>query len=133
MLFTYFRDGRAVPALILALGAMTVLGAPLAAQTPAPRQTPPPAQKPAPAQTPAPAPAAPGQAAAPKAAELPAARSIVDRHIKAVGGREAILSHTSQHATGTFTVPAQGLTGSVEIFGAANPNRAALKVNVPGL
>jgi hypothetical protein len=30
-------------------------------------------------------------------------------------------------------VPAQGLVGTVEIFGAANPNRATLRVQVPGL
>jgi hypothetical protein len=113
MFFTRSRDGRAVPVLIVALAAVSVFAAPLSGQAPA--AAPPPAAK----------------AEAP--AELPSARSIIDRHIKAIGGRDAVLSHTSQHATGTFSVPAQGLVGTVEIFGAANPNRAALKVNVPGL
>ena len=111
MFFTSSRDGRAVPVLIVALAAVSLYAAPVYAQAPA---TPPPA-------------------AAKLEAELPSARSLIDRHVKAIGGRDAVLSHTSQHATGTFSVPAQGLVGTVEIFGAANPNRAALKVNVPGL
>jgi len=112
-----------VRALIVAVAAGCLCTAPAAAQSPAP---PPATATPRPAPTPPAAPAAAN-------AELPSARSIIDRHIKAVGGRDAVLSHTSQHATGTFSVPAQGLVGTVEIFGAAKPNRAALKVNVPGL
>jgi hypothetical protein len=111
MFFTSPRGGRAVPVLIAAFAAVALDAASLNAQAPA---TPPPA-------------------AAKVEAELPSARSIIDRHIKAIGGKDAVLSHTSQHATGTFSVPAQGLVGTVEIFGAANPNRAALKVQVPGL
>jgi hypothetical protein len=113
MFFSSSGDGRAVPVLIVALAAVSFGVTPLYAQATAAPPT-----------------------SAPKAeaeAELPSARSIIDRHIKAIGGREAVLSHTSQHATGTFSVPAQGLVGTVEIYGAANPNRAALKVNVPGL
>jgi hypothetical protein len=109
--FTSPRGGRAVPVLIAVFAAVGLGAASLNAQAPA---TPPPA-------------------AAKVEAELPSARSIIDRHIKAIGGKDAVLSHTSQHATGTFSVPAQGLVGAVEIFGAANPNRAALKVQVPGL
>jgi hypothetical protein len=68
----------------------------------------------------------------PAAAELPDARTIVDRHIKAIGGRDAILAHKSMHATGTLSVPASGISGPVEIFGAA-PDRALLKSTVPGI
>src|SRR3954452_22000387 len=114
MFFTTSRDGRAVPLLallIVALAAVCFHPALVAAQE-----------------------TATAPAAAPKAeGELPSARSIIDRHIKAIGGRDAVLSHTSQHATGTFSVPAQGLVGTVEIFGAANPHRAALKENVAGV
>lgn len=113
MFFTSSRDGRrAVPVVIVALAAVSLCAAPLYAQATA---TPPSAAK------------------AEAEVELPPARTIIDRHVKAIGGRDAVLSHTSQHATGTFSVPAQGLVGTVEIFAAANPNRAALKVNVPGL
>jgi hypothetical protein len=115
MFFSNSRDGRTVPVLIVALVALSSGATPLYAQA-----------------TAAPSTSAP-KAEAEAEAELPSARSIIERHIKAIGGREAVLSHTSQHATGTFSVPAQGLVGTVEIYGAANPNRAALKVNVPGL
>src|SRR3954471_17045862 len=66
-------------------------------------------------------------------AKLPAAREIIDRHIKAIGGREAGLAHKSMHATGTLSVPASGLNGPVEIFGAANPDRVILKSTVAGI
>ena len=76
------------------------------------------------------APAAPPKRAA--AAELPDARTIVDRHIKAIGGREAILARKSMHATGTLSMPANGISGPVEIFNAA-PDRALLKASVAGI
>jgi hypothetical protein len=118
MFFTSSRDGRAVPVMMAALAAVA-LAAPLYGQATAQPSAPPTPSSSSP----------PAKAEA----ELPSARSIIDRHIKAIGGRDAVMSHTSQHATGTFSVPAQGLVGTIEIFGAANPNRAALKVNVPGL
>lgn len=72
------------------------------------------------------APAKP-EAAAPA---LPDARELINRHIKAIGGREAILSHTSMHATGTLLVPSSNLNGDMEIFVAANPNRQYVKTTV---
>ena len=72
--------------------------------------------------------------AAPKAAteNLPAASDIIARHVRAIGGREAVLSHSSSHATGTFGVPAAGLTGTVEVF-AAKPNRMLMRITVPDI
>jgi hypothetical protein len=67
------------------------------------------------------------------AAELPSARSIIDRHVKAIGGREAVLSHKSQHGIGTFAVAASGMNGTFEMFGATNPDRILLKVSMPGV
>jgi hypothetical protein len=67
------------------------------------------------------------------ASELPDAREIINRHIKAIGGREAILAHKSIHATGTLSVPASGITGSMEIFGATNPDRVVVKTTVTGI
>lgn len=72
------------------------------------------------------APAKP-EAAAPA---LPDARELINRHIKAIGGREAILSHTSMHATGTLLVPSSNMTGDMEIFVAANPNRQYVRTTV---
>jgi len=67
------------------------------------------------------------------AAPLPDAREIINRHIQAVGGREAILAHKSMHATGTLSVPASGIDGPMEIFGATNPDRVIVKMTVPGI
>lgn len=67
------------------------------------------------------------------ASELPPAREIINRHIKAVGGREAILARKSMHASGTLTAPAQGMSGPVEIFGAANPDRVVVRTKVEGI
>lgn len=70
-------------------------------------------------------------AAAPAA--LPEGRALVDRHVKEVGGREAILSHKSMHVKGTLSIPASGITGPIEIFGATNPDRVIVKTSIPGI
>ena len=64
-------------------------------------------------------------------AELPAARTIIDRHIKEVGGREAILAQASTHATGTVSVPSAGLSGTLEAFH-AKPNKFLQRMTLPG-
>ena len=63
---------------------------------------------------------------------LPSARSVIDRHLKAIGGRGAVLAHSSTRATGIFSVPSQGMTGAIEVF-AAKPNKSMVKINIPGL
>lgn len=65
--------------------------------------------------------------------ELPDAREIINRHIKAVGGREAILERKSLHAVGTLSIPAQGLGGPMEIFHATGPDRTHMKFTVSGI
>jgi hypothetical protein len=65
-------------------------------------------------------------------AELPPAREVVDRHIKAIGGREAILAQSSTHATGTVSLPAAGLTGKLEAFH-AKPNKYLQRLSLPGI
>lgn len=72
------------------------------------------------------------EAPKPAAEKLPAASDLIARHIKAIGGREAVMSHSSSHASGTFGVPAAGMTGTVEVF-AAKPNRMLMKITIPGL
>lgn len=64
------------------------------------------------------------------ASELPDARDLINRHVTAIGGREAILSHKSMHATGTLSVPSSGMSGELEIFAAANPNRLLVKTTI---
>jgi hypothetical protein len=79
------------------------------------------------AQAPAVKPAAPAANA-----PLPEARTIVERHIKAIGGREAILAHKSMHASGTLSIPSSGITGPVDIYGAA-PDRVLVRASVAGI
>lgn len=75
---------------------------------------------------------APAKTEAPASASLPSARDIINKHIKAVGGRDAILAHKSMHGTGTVSVPASGMNGTIEVFGAA-PNLQVIKITMGGI
>jgi hypothetical protein len=108
------QTGVALFALMLSAAAL------VAAQT---RTLPPPARPPKQAPS---APAADAQRA------LPPAREIIARHVKAIGGRAAILSHSSTRATGTVSVPSSGITGSLEMI-AAKPNRSLVRFTLPGV
>lgn len=72
------------------------------------------------------------QAPAAQAEKLPSARSIIDRHIAAIGGRAAVLSHSSTRATGEFSVASAGMKGTLEVF-AAKPDKSLVKINIPGV
>ena len=63
---------------------------------------------------------------------LPTARSIIDRHILAVGGRAAILARSSSHAVGTVSIPSAGMTGSVDVF-TAKPDKSLLRITLGGI
>ncbi len=63
---------------------------------------------------------------------LPDAREIINRHVKAIGGRAAVLAVKSMHGTGTLLVPSNGMTGTIEVFGAA-PNLQVVKIIVGGM
>ena len=82
------------------------------------------------AQTPAKAP--PKPAASAQASALPPAQQIIDRYVAAIGGRDAILRHSSYRATGAFEMPAAGIRGDLELAH-AKPNKMAMKVTIPGL
>jgi hypothetical protein len=73
----------------------------------------------------------PAQGAAASAA-LPAAADLMDGHIKAIGGRDALLSRSSLHAVGKVEMPSAGVTGTLEMF-AAKPNKTLLKMSLPGI
>src|SRR5262245_40455947 len=68
----------------------------------------------------------------PAKASLPAARTVIDRYIKEIGGREAVLAQTSSHMIGTVAMPAAGLTGTVEAFH-AKPNKSLQRISLPGI
>lgn len=76
--------------------------------------------------------AAAQQPAAPDSTKLPPARTVIDRHVKAIGGRDAILSKSSSRVTGTIAVPSAGLTGTFEMF-AARPNLTLVRTKLVGV
>ena len=76
---------------------------------------------------------APATPAEKKADPLPSGREVIDRYVAAIGGRAAILSHTSLHTTGTYAVPSSGMVGTMETFSAAKPDRVLQRVAVPGV
>lgn len=115
------RRGLALPRFAGAAALAATMGiVPLALDAQAPQTQPPPPK--------------PGTATAakPAADKLPTARSIIAKYIAAIGGREAILSHTSTRSTGTFTVSSAGMTGSIELF-AAKPNKSVVKITIAGV
>jgi hypothetical protein len=120
------RHRRVVSSGLAAVGLAVVVsaGSALSAQAP---------QAPAPSKPARGAQGAKAPASAPEStASLPSARSIIDRHIEAVGGREAILSHTSSHATGTMTVAGAGITGVLDVY-SAKPDKSLVKINLGGI
>jgi hypothetical protein len=68
----------------------------------------------------------------PADAPLPPAQAIVDRHIEAVGGRAAIKSHNSVKVSGSISVPANGMSGTLEVF-AARPNKTRANMTLAGI
>jgi hypothetical protein len=47
---------------------------------------------------------------------LPSAKSLMDKHDAAVGGRAALDKHTSIHQAGTLSLAAQGLEATIDIY-----------------
>jgi hypothetical protein len=67
-----------------------------------------------------------------KDAALPTVDAILDKNVKAVGGKEAIEKITSRLIKGSFEIEALGVTGApVEIFAKA-PNKNSTKIDIPG-
>ena len=96
------------------------------------------AAAPAPPAPAKPAPAAPQQPAATKqepstaSRGLPSARAIVEKYVEAIGGRKAILAHSSSHATGAFTVAGAGISGTIDIYN-AKPAKSLVKTTIGGI
>ncbi len=66
------------------------------------------------------------------ATSLPAARTIIDRYVQAIGGREAVLRHNSIRSVGSFEMPAAGVKGNLTVVQVA-PNRMAMRMELPGM
>lgn len=65
-------------------------------------------------------------------AELPDARHLIDRHIEAIGGREALLAQNEAVMHGEFAMPAAGVTGSMMMASRASGDRVMV-IELPGL
>lgn len=65
------------------------------------------------------------------AAALPSVDEILDKYIKATGGKEANEKITSRMMKGTFEMPAMGMTGSIEAYTQA-PNKFANITDIAG-
>jgi hypothetical protein len=70
--------------------------------------------------------------AVPTETDLPPARAIVDRYVGAVGGAEAFARHTSRHAKGRISMPAQGVEGEMEML-AARPDLMRVRMTIQGV
>lgn len=65
-------------------------------------------------------------------ADLPPARQIIERFVTAIGGADAVRKYKSRRAVGTFSVPAQGLSGALEVLAAA-PDRQLVRISLSGI
>ena len=65
-------------------------------------------------------------------AALPAAKDLVARHVAAIGGRDAVARYSTMRSTGTFSMPAAGLSGDMVVV-QGRDGRAMLKITVPGM
>jgi hypothetical protein len=63
-------------------------------------------------------------------ASLPSAREIVDRHIRSVGGREALLKLRSRYVWAKYERRSRQVSGNLEVF-AARPNKRVIKIEYP--
>jgi len=63
---------------------------------------------------------------------LPSAKDVYARYIEALGGEAALTQHTSSHITGSFSAPAQGIDGTLEIFSSA-PMLLRVNIGIPGI
>jgi outer membrane lipoprotein-sorting protein len=67
-----------------------------------------------------------------QAGQLPTAAELVARHAKAMGGEAAYKAIKSFRARGTFSMPAQGISGAVEVV-TARPNRLRMTIEIAGI
>jgi hypothetical protein len=63
---------------------------------------------------------------------LPDAQKVIDRHVEAAGGRQAIKGHSSMRIKGSMTIPANGMSGTLELF-VARPNKTVAKTTIAGI
>jgi hypothetical protein len=68
-----------------------------------------------------------GQTAASAQSALPTGKEVIANHIEAIGGEAAWKAIKSMRATGTFSLPAQAMSGTLDLM-TARPARMRLRV-----
>jgi hypothetical protein len=63
---------------------------------------------------------------------LPDGRSVIERFITAIGGRDAVMRQTARHVVGKMEIPAQGISGDIDLWAQA-PNKMAVSASIPGI
>lgn len=67
-----------------------------------------------------------------EAQDTPPAQEIIDRYVEAIGGRDAAVSSQATRSSGSFSIPAMGVTGELESV--ETPQGAtAMRVTIPGM
>ncbi len=64
--------------------------------------------------------------------KLPTAKEVIDKYVKALGGREALLKHKSRVETGTVELSPMGVKGTFESY-ARSDNRTTTLVSLQGI
>ena len=65
-------------------------------------------------------------------ADLPDARTLIDRHLEASGGRDALMAQTEGTMEGEFAMPAAGMTGSLMVA-SRDGNERVIRIELPGV
>ncbi len=63
---------------------------------------------------------------------MPGAYEILEKHVEAIGGKEAWMETEGMRMVGSFDMPSFGMKGPIEIAVAA-PNKQSVRVEVPGM
>lgn len=66
------------------------------------------------------------------AKKLPSAKKIINKYVKAIGGKKALLKHKSRYEKGTIELSPMGIKGTVESF-ARSDDRSLTKLSIDGI
>lgn len=72
------------------------------------------------------------QAGAAAAQQLPPATQLVEKYVEAIGGRATATRFASRHVTAEMSMPAMGVTMTMETW-TARPNRMLARMNMSGM
>ncbi len=63
---------------------------------------------------------------------LPSVTEVLDRHVQAIGGRDAVMAISSVQQKGTLEMAAMGISADV-VVAIAKPNKSNMTMTIPGL